>query len=104
MVSAANDSAPTTFTGAADRANTKVSTDHPPSVARANLFQCGVGAAYVTPTVNECRMSKSEFRRPIFGLAIKLGAFENPEHDQPPGANVSRHELGIILPLQSLVL
>ena len=30
---------------------------------------------YVTPAVKECRMSKSELPRSIFGLAIEFGVF-----------------------------
>src|SRR5262249_10987663 len=45
--------APTMSTGGADLATTNVSTDHPPQVARANLFQSGEGRAYVTPALNE---------------------------------------------------
>ena len=43
MVPAANEMAPTTLTGGADRANRKLSSDQPPSAARTMSGESGVG-------------------------------------------------------------
>src|SRR5262245_35215542 len=68
------------FTGGADRAKTNASKDQPPSTACSSRFDLNEGMSYVTPVVNEFRMSKSEFPRSTFGFAIEAGVFNLVEN------------------------